>query len=238
VAGIFAQLMDISDRKQAESQVFEEKERFRVTLSSIGDAVITVDVDGRVTYLNPVAEMMTDWRLDLARGEPVETVMPIVNSVDGQPLRNPVRLALELQNTVGLAADSALVRRDGQRFDIEDSAAPIKDRHGEIIGAVMVFHDVSEMRSMAIRMAHLAQHDADRLAQPPDAVRPGRAGHALAQRDQEQVAVMYLDLDRFKTVNDSLGHEVGDRLLVEFARRLSSAMRHSDTLSRQGAMSS
>jgi PAS domain-containing protein len=97
VAGIFAQLMDISDRKQAESQLFEEKERFRVTLSSIGDAVITVDVDGRVTYLNPVAEMMTDWRLDLARGEPVETVMPIVNSVDGQPLRNPVRLALELQ---------------------------------------------------------------------------------------------------------------------------------------------
>jgi len=235
VAGIFAQLMDITDRKQAESQVFEEKERFRVTLSSIGDAVITVDVAGRVTYLNPVAELMTDWRLDLARGEPVEAVMPIVNSVDGSPLRNPVRLALELQDTVGLAADTALVRRDGQRFDIEDSAAPIKDRHGEIIGAVMVFHDVSEMRSMAIRMAHLAQHDA-LTGLPNRLMLYDRAEQAilLAQREQEQVAVMYLDLDRFKTVNDSLGHEVGDRLLVDFARRLSSAMRHSDTLSRQG----
>lgn len=235
VAGIFAQLMDISDRKQAESQVFEEKERFRVTLSSIGDAVITVDVAGRVTYLNPVAEMMTDWRLDLARGEPVEVVMPIVNSVDGSPLRNPVRLALELQDTVGLAADTALVRRDGQRFDIEDSASPIKDRHGEIIGAVMVFHDVSEMRSMAIRMAHLAQHDA-LTGLPNRLMLYDRAEQAiaLAQREQEQVAVMYLDLDRFKTVNDSLGHEVGDRLLVDFARRLSGAMRHSDTLSRQG----
>lgn len=235
VAGIFAQLMDITDRKQAESQVFEEKERFRVTLSSIGDAVITVDVAGRVTYLNPVAELMTDWRLDLARGEPVEAVMPIVNSVDGSPLRNPVRLALELQDTVGLAADTALVRRDGQRFDIEDSASPIKDRHGEIIGAVMVFHDVSEMRSMAIRMAHLAQHDA-LTGLPNRLMLYDRAEQAilLAQREQEQVAVMYLDLDRFKTVNDSLGHEVGDRLLVDFARRLSGAMRHSDTLSRQG----
>src|SRR5450830_1234835 len=235
VVGIFAQLMDITDRKQAESQVFEEKERFRVTLSSIGDAVITVDVAGRVTYLNPVAELMTDWRLDLARGEPVEAVMPIVNSVDGSPLRNPVRLALELQDTVGLAADTALVRRDGQRFDIEDSAAPIKDRHGEIIGAVMVFHDVSEMRSMAIRMAHLAQHDA-LTGLPNRLMLYDRAEQAilLAEREQEQVAVMYLDLDRFKTDNDSLGHEVGDRLLVDFARRLSSAMRHSDTLSRQG----
>lgn len=235
VAGIFAQLMDITDRKHAENQVFEEKERFRVTLSSIGDAVITVDVAGRVTYLNPVAELMTDWRLDLARGEPVEAVMPIVNSVDGSPLRNPVRMALELQDTVGLAADTALIRRDGQRFDIEDSASPIKDRHGEIIGAVMVFHDVSEMRSMAIRMAHLAQHDA-LTGLPNRLMLYERAEQAilLAEREQEQVAVMYLDLDRFKTVNDSLGHEVGDRLLVEFARRLSSAMRHSDTLSRQG----
>lgn len=235
VAGIFAQVMDITDRKLAESQVFEEKERFRVTLGSIGDAVITVDVAGRVTYLNPVAELMTDWRLDRARGEPVEAVMPIVNSMDGSPVRNPVRLALELQDTVGLAADTALVRRDGQRFDIEDSAAPIKDRHGEIIGAVMVFHDVSEMRSMAIRMAHLAQHDA-LTGLPNRLMLYDRAEQAitLAEREQELVAVMYLDLDRFKTVNDSLGHEVGDRLLVDFARRLSSAMRHADTLSRQG----
>ncbi|WP_273926710.1 bifunctional diguanylate cyclase/phosphodiesterase [Curvibacter microcysteis] len=235
VAGVFAQIVDISERKQAEAQVFEEKERFRVTLSSIGDAVITVDVHGRVTYLNPVAELMTGWRNDLAQGLAVERVMPIVHSQDGSPVRSPVRVALELQKTVGLATESALVRLDGQRFDIEDSAAPITDRHGDIIGAVMVFHDISEMRSMAIRMAHLAQHDA-LTGLPNRLLLHDRAQHAIdmAQRDGRQVAVMYLDLDRFKTVNDSLGHEAGDRLLVEFSRRLSTAIRNTDILSRQG----
>ncbi|MDD0837372.1 EAL domain-containing protein [Curvibacter sp. HBC61] len=235
VAGVFVQIVDISERKQAEAQVFEEKERFRVTLSSIGDAVITVDVQGRVTYLNPVAELMTGWRNDLAQGLAVEVVMPIVHSLEGTPVRSPVRLALELQKTVGLAAESALVRLDGQRFDIEDSAAPITDRHGDIIGAVMVFHDISEMRSMAIRMAHLAQHDA-LTGLPNRLLLHERAQHAIeqAQREGRQVAVMYLDLDRFKMVNDSLGHEAGDRLLVDFSRRLSTVIRHTDILSRQG----
>jgi diguanylate cyclase (GGDEF)-like protein len=128
-----------------------------------------------------------------------------------------------------------LVRRDGSEAAIEDSAAPIHDRQRQVTGAVMVFHDVSAARALSARMAHLAQHDSltdlpnrlllnDRLAQAT----------ALAHRAGQRLAIMYLDIDRFKTINDSLGHAIGDRLLQSVAQRLSHCVRLTDTVSRQG----
>ena len=233
---------DISERKSAEfalrvveEALFEEKERAQVTLDSIGDAVLTTDLGGRVTYLNLVAEAMTGWSRDEALGRPLSEVFRIIDGATRRAAPNPAQHAIEENRTVGLAADSVLIRRDGSESAIEDSAAPIHNRDGRVSGAVIVFHDVSESRAMVRKMAHLAHHDfltglpnrvllTERLAQ----------AIGLARRRCRQVALLFLDLDYFKHINDSLGHAVGDQLLQSVAGRLSGCVRQTDTVCRQG----
>jgi diguanylate cyclase (GGDEF)-like protein/PAS domain S-box-containing protein len=216
-------------------ELFNEKERAQVTLNSIGDAVISTDNRGNVTYLNIVAEHMTGWTRKEAVGHPFDVVFQIIDGATHRPSANPMELAIQQDKTVGLKANCILVRRDGYECAIEDSAAPIHDRDGQVTGAVIVFHDVSMARSMVQEMSHLAQHDAltdlpnrlllnDRLAQ----------AITLAHRNQHQLAVLYLDLDGFKNINDSLGHSVGDKLLQSIALSLSAVVRKSDTVSRHG----
>ena len=146
-----------------------------------------------------------------------------------------MELAIRLNKTVALPTNSVLIRRDGAEAAIEDSAAPIHDRSGQVTGAVMVFHDVSVARAMTLRMSYLAQHDS--LTDLPNRVLMNdRLGKAiiLSKRHQRQLAVLFVDLDRFKYVNDSMGHVVGDQLLQSVARRLCACVRSSDTVSRQG----
>jgi diguanylate cyclase (GGDEF)-like protein/PAS domain S-box-containing protein len=223
------------DRAANLEALFEEKERAEVTLNSIGDAVISTDVEGRVTYLNLVAERLTGWPREEAAGRPLEDVFQIIDSDTRETVPNPMALATRSNMTVGLTPNCVLIRRDGAEAAIEDSAAPIHDRRGQVTGAVMVFHDVSRARALSQRMAHLAEHDSltdlpnrlllnDRLAQ----------AMALAQRHNEKMAVLFLDVDRFKHINDSLGHDTGDRLLQSVAERLRQCVRTSDTVSRQG----
>jgi len=235
VRGIFVQVTDITERKRMEEALFEEKERMRLTLKSIGDAVVCTDAQGLVTYLNPVAQRLTGWQGFDAAGRNVDDVVHLL-APDGQaPQPSPLRLALQQQKPVEPTRGVVLHRTSGQRFDVEESASPITDRHGQITGAVTVLRDVTDTVAMQERMAHLAQYDA--LTDLPNRVLlQDRARQALAhaRRDRKSVAVMYIDLDGFKQVNDTLGHDVGDELLVQLAQRLTGAVRASDTVCRQG----
>ncbi len=235
VAGVFVQATDITDRKAAEDRLLEEKERIRVTLASIGDAVISTDAEGRVTYLNPAAEQISGWPPAEAVGRPVVEVLPLHDGDDPDRIRDPVAEALREQRIVAQGSTSRLVNRQQERYDIEDTAAPIQDRHGATVGAVMVLRDVTQARAMALRMAHLAQYDV-LTGLPNRVLLLDRAHQAIARgrREGTGFALMYLDLDGFKHINDSLGHDAGDAVLVQFAHRLSAALRQSDTLSRQG----
>jgi diguanylate cyclase (GGDEF)-like protein/PAS domain S-box-containing protein len=226
---------DITERKAAEDALFEEKERAQVTLNSIGDAVLTTNLPGNVTYLNQVAETMTGWSREKAMGRPLSEVFKIIDGKTHQASPNPANLAISENRTVGLAADSLLVRRDGIESAIEDSAAPIHNRDGQVAGAVIVFHDVSESRAMALKMAHLAQHDF-LTGLPNRMLLTERLSRAIgrARRHSKRVALMFIDLDYFKHINDSLGHTVGDLLLQVVAERLKLCIRDTDTVCRQG----
>jgi diguanylate cyclase (GGDEF)-like protein/PAS domain S-box-containing protein len=228
-------LRNAIERKTVEDALYVEKERALVTLNSIGDAVLCTDISGNVTYLNLVAETMTGWGREEATGRPLAEVFQIIDGPTRKTARDPMEMAVEQNKTVGLTVNCVLIRRDGFESAIEDSAAPIHDRAGTVIGAVIVFHDVSAARAMSVQMTHAAQHDVvtnlpnrmllnDRITQ----------SIALARRQKKPMAVLFLDLDHFKYVNDSLGHAAGDQLLQSVSKRLVSSLRDSDTVSRQG----
>jgi len=228
-------LRNAIERKAVEDALFVEKERAVVTLNSIGDAVLCTDISGNITYLNLVAETMTGWCREEAIGKPLAEVFQIVDGGTRKTARDPMEMAVEQNRTVGLTVNCILIRRDGFESAIEDSAAPIHDRIGRVIGAVIVFHDVSAARAMSHQMTHSAQHDVltnlpnrmllnDRITQTI----------SLARRQNRSFAVLFLDLDHFKYINDSLGHAAGDQLLQSVSKRLLSTVRGSDTVSRQG----
>jgi diguanylate cyclase (GGDEF)-like protein/PAS domain S-box-containing protein len=228
-------LRNAIERKAVEDALFVEKDRAIVTLNSIGDAVLCTDISGNITYLNLVAEAMTGWGREEATGRALAEVFQIIDGSTRKPARDPMEMAVRQDATVGLTVNCVLVRRDGFESAIEDSAAPIHDRLGQVIGAVIVFHDVSAARAMSFQMTYSAQHDVvtnlpnrlllkDRISQ----------AIALARRQSRSIAVLFLDLDRFKYINDSLGHATGDKVLQSVSKRLLAAVRGSDTVSRQG----
>jgi diguanylate cyclase (GGDEF)-like protein/PAS domain S-box-containing protein len=225
----------IAERKAAEEQLFTETERASVTLNSIGDAVLSSDVVGNVTYLNVVAEKMTGWTCAEACGSPLDKIFHIIDGVTRKPSPNPMERAMQENKTVKLTPNCILIRRDGSESSIEDSAAPIHDRSGMITGAVIVFHDVTASRAMTQEMSHLAQHDI--LTDLPNRLLlKDRISQAIvaSRRNHTKVAVLFVDLDGFKDINDSLGHAVGDTVLQSVAKRLARCVRSSDTVSRQG----
>ena len=228
-------LRNAIERKAVEDALYVEKERAVVTLNSIGDAVLCTDISGNITYLNLVAETMTGWQREAATGKPLAEVFRIVDGATRETSRNPMEMAVEQNRTVGLTVNCVLIRRDGFESAIEDSAAPIHDRSGRVTGAVIVFHDVSAARAMSVQMTHSAQHDL--LTSLPNRLllndRVTQA-IALARRQNKPTAVIFLDLDRFKYINDSLGHAIGDELLQSVSKRLLANVRASDTVSRQG----
>ena len=222
-------------RRVTEEALFEEKERAQVTLNSIGDAVMSTDVTGKITFLNVVAERLTGWAVPEAQGRYMDEVFKIVDAATRDTIVNPMEIAVE-QNRVGhLPGNCILIRRNGDELYIEDSAAPIHSRDGRITGSVIIFRDVSMARKLAEETVHASQHDF-LTGLPNRLLLNDRLGQAiaLAKRHGGEVAVVYMDLDGFKHINDSLGHMVGDKLLQSVAGRLRKEIRTADTVSRQG----
>ena len=233
--GLLRALRYAVERKNMEEALFVEKERAQVTLNCIGDAVICTDADGKITFLNLVAEKMTSWTRQEAAGRPMAEVFRILDATTRETTSSPTERSVQLNQTVHLPANCILVQRDGSEVPIEDSVAPIHDREGKPTGAVVVFRDVSVARAMALEMTHSAQHDF-LTGMPNRMLLNDRVSQAIAwaQRHSKKVAILFLDLDGFKHINDSLGHPTGDKLLQSIAKRLVDCVRGSDTVSRQG----
>jgi diguanylate cyclase (GGDEF)-like protein/PAS domain S-box-containing protein len=215
--------------------LYIEKERAQVTLNSIGDAVICTDIGGRLSYINGAAERLTLWTSADATGRKVEEVFHIIEADSRALVSNLMTLAAQQNRILRLPATCILIRRDGTELPIEDSCAPIRDRYGRVTGAVMVFQDVSATRGLTQRLAHQATHDS-LTALPNRSLLSDRLEQAVTavHRHHTSLAVFYVDVDRFKHINDSLGHAIGDRLLQSIAARLTAGVRTSDTVSRQG----
>jgi diguanylate cyclase (GGDEF)-like protein/PAS domain S-box-containing protein len=222
-------------RKQIEEKLFEQKERAEVTLHSIGDAVITTTAKGMIEYINPEAAKLTGWPLHEAKGRPLSEVFHIVDELSREPLDNPIWECLADGTVVTMGEETLLITRSGGEIAIEDSAAPIRDREGRILGAVLVFHDVSQARKMAHQLSWQATHDA-----LTGLVNRRQFEHVLsraissAKLQNMEHAMLYLDLDQFKVVNDTSGHVAGDELLKQLTAVIQKKMRDTDTLARLG----
>lgn len=221
------------EAKLAWRQLQEEKERLRITLESIGDAVIVTDLNGCITYTNPVAEVMTGYPSHDAIGLSIEEVMPLRTSTTGIPQTNPIRIALDQRRTVGMALDAEMQSRNGRWIYVEDSAAPIRDADQTIMGAVIVFHDVSEARAMAIKMTHMAHHD--QLTNLPNRMQMVKLTNqflGMGKLMRRKVALLIINLDQFKYFNNALGYAAGDYALKTLTERFNHLLAHGEVLTR------
>ena len=228
-------LFNAIERKALEEIQLVEKERAQVTLDCIGDAVICTDASGNITFMNRVAEMMTGWQLKDAAGRTMADCVRIVDAISRKVILDPMSKAASQDRTGTLPLNCALISRDGREVNIEDSVAPIHDHDGEVTGAVIVFRDVSATRALEKQLTNSAHHDF-LTGLPNRMLLNDRIGQAIALADRQRchVAVLFLDLDGFKQVNDSLGHLIGDKVLQSVAKRLLECVRSPDTVVRQG----
>jgi diguanylate cyclase (GGDEF)-like protein/PAS domain S-box-containing protein len=234
--GFEGTVTDITDRKRAEQRFYEQKERAEVTLQSIADAVITTDRAGTIDYVNPIAEKMTGWAAAEACGRNVTDVVKLVADGSLASIEDPVSRALVTGDPLSLADQTVLVSRNGAEVPIQATVAPIRDRSGQTAGAVMVFSDVSRERRMKRLLSYQAAHDAltglinrrEFESRLNVALEAARADH------HERHAMVYVDLDQFKVVNDTCGHPAGDQLLRQVTGLLQTRVRANDVLARLG----
>jgi diguanylate cyclase (GGDEF)-like protein/PAS domain S-box-containing protein len=248
-AGTVVAFRDIAQRRAAElalqaseetllansDALFAERERAQVTLNAIGDAVVSADFSGRVIFTNVVAEQMSGWVQRDASGRIIDDVFVLMDASTGERIRCPTMRAIIENRIVAIESQTILRRRDGSAIAIEGSASPIHDKNGGVVGAVMVVHDVTAARDLSAKLERLALHDS--LTDLPNrSLFTDRLDRALARasRAGTSVVLLFIDLDEFKPVNDTLGHAQGDKLLQSVAKRLRHCMRQADTVSRFG----
>jgi len=226
---------DITERKLYEEALFREKESAQITLQSIGDGVITSDAHGCIEYLNPVAEELTGWKLQQAAGRTIDETFRAFHEETCEPLENPLLVAMRRSRSIKAIRPMLLIRRDGNELYVESTASPIRDGKGNVTGGVLVFHDVSEARELNRRLSYHASHDVltglvnrrefeERLAR---ALQSAKARETL-------YALLHVDIDQFKIVNDTCGHTAGDALLGQVGALLKSKIRWRDSLARLG----
>ena len=235
ITGCVGIAVDVTERKQAEEALYREKERAQVTLASIGDGVIRTDPQGRIDYLNPVAERLTGWKAEEAIGRTVPEVFRLVDELTRKALGDPVVRCLDEGRVVESPGNVLLLSADSKEYSVRDSAAPIYDRRGDSLGAVLVFKDVTQLRGMEREMIYLASHDplTGLINRREFEVRLKRAIRG-ARAERRNHVLLYLDLDEFKIVNDTCGHLVGDEMLKQITALLRSRVRRSDILARLG----
>ncbi len=227
--------LDITDRKLYEEALFREKESAQITLQSIGDGVITTDAEGYVEYVNPVAEELTGWRLDDATGRHIDEIFRSFHEETCEPLDNPMSMAIRRTRAIKSVRPTLLIRRDGNELYIENTASPIRDGGGKVTGGVLVFHDVSEARELNRRLSYHASHDIlTGLVNRREFENRLERALKSAKARETSYALLYLDLDQFKIINDTCGHSAGDALLGQLGALLKSKIRWRDTLARLG----
>lgn len=223
------------ERSLAVSETMMEKERAQISLHSIGDGVITTDKSGAIDYMNPVAEKLTGWRFHQAMGMSMETIMHLEDELSGRVIPDPARHCLVEKRVISPKTDNVLISRSGERFSIQGTAAPMLNSQGNSVGVILVFKDVTDSRRQQKVIVHQATHDPltglvnrsefeNRVEQAVESARNFENTHAL----------LFLDLDQFKVVNDSAGHAAGDELLRQVSSLLASQLRGRDTLGRLG----
>lgn len=217
-------------------EAFEQQSQLAaVTLSSIADAVITTCVEGKVMSLNPVAEKLTGWSSDECRGKPSASVFNIIDEDSRISCHDPVIHSLQMNKLIALNNHTILISQTGTEYVIEFSVSPIRNKSGEVLGAVVVFHDVTADRLARRQLQYLAQHDMltglhNRFYFEQELSRLINIAH----RGKTTFALLYIDLDQFKIVNDTAGHGVGDSLLIEVAKLFGARLRSGDILARLG----
>ncbi|HEX7731956.1 MAG TPA: EAL domain-containing protein [Rhodanobacter sp.] len=226
-----SQVQDVSQRRHVEDMLFRERQLAEATLNSIGDAVLTTDPGLHVTSLNPIAEAMTGWSASEARGRRMDEVFRLRDADSGEAVENPLREAIRRNAIVSLSGKVVLAHRNGFETPIEDSAAPIHDHAGNVIGGVLVCHDVSENRALALKMIHLTQHDT-LTGLPNRSQLPLRIEQAVtrAALHDRRCALLYLDMDHFRRINEALGYAGGDQVMQAVAQGLRETLREDDTL--------
>jgi diguanylate cyclase (GGDEF)-like protein/PAS domain S-box-containing protein/putative nucleotidyltransferase with HDIG domain len=232
VVGGVITFLDNSERKRLQQQIYTDKEQYRTTLLSVGDAVISTDANGRIEVMNPVAEILTGWTQIEAKGWHSETVFHIINEFTGEECENPVQRVLESAEIIELANHTILVSKDGKRIPIEDSAAPIINTDGKITGVVIVFRDFSDKKERIDKIEYLSFHDyltsLYNRRYMEDSIK------RLDNPRSIPFTIMAIDVNGLKLTNDAFGHKMGDRLLTSVADLLKKVCREDDIIGRMG----
>lgn len=223
------------ERKRMDDELFQEKERAIVTLESIGDSVITTDIHGTITQLNPVAEKITGWSAAEAEGLPFHDVITLISEVTRKSIYDPVAQVLSQNIIINFPNQTVLINRNKQECAVEGTASPIRDRENRIIGIIIVMHDVTGTRELSKKIAYQASHDplTDLYNRAIFEEFLGQLLNDAKDQNFEHV-LFYLDLDRFKIVNDTCGHFAGDQLLRQVSSTMKQKIRKTDIIARLG----
>lgn len=223
---------EIANRKQMEKLLFNEKEQFKTTLLSVGDAVISTDNQGKVRIINTVAEKLTGWSLEEVVGKPLEVVFNIIDEISREKYENPFNMTLLTEHHSESTHQAILIAKDLSEIPIEDSVAPIRDERGNITGMVLVFRDITDKKQKQDEIKYLSFHD-----QLTGLYNRRYYEAELMRLDTERnwpLTIVLGDINGLKLINDSFGHAIGDDLIVKASEAIKKACRADDIISRIG----